>query len=195
MWALRASFVALLVWKAFKDWWVSICQAALNAWDAVCSYRCWRRLSVCTSVCQSVCLSRDSSRLHCAKMAEQISMLFWDPLLFPEANHLAGAKPNPTKTDIRKLQLFNVNSISKQEAKVIWQRLRRMYHTHCTRWLRCDYIFVYFIWPLVCICCLCYLSCIFLSILVGLGFAPVRWLASLGQYYYYDDDDDHHHQY
>jgi len=28
------------------------------------------------SVCQSVCLSRGSSRLRCAKMAEQIKMLF-----------------------------------------------------------------------------------------------------------------------
>jgi len=28
------------------------------------------------SVCQSVCLSRGSSRLHCAKMAKQIEILF-----------------------------------------------------------------------------------------------------------------------
>jgi len=27
-------------------------------------------------VCQSVCLSRGSTRLHCANMAEQIKMLF-----------------------------------------------------------------------------------------------------------------------
>jgi len=33
-------------------------------------------VSVCQSVRQSVCLSRGSSRLHCAKMAEQIKMLF-----------------------------------------------------------------------------------------------------------------------
>jgi len=31
---------------------------------------------IAVSVCQSVCLSRGSTRLHCAKMAEQIKILF-----------------------------------------------------------------------------------------------------------------------
>jgi len=33
-------------------------------------------LSVCLSTSLSVCMSRGSSRLHCAKVAEQIKMLF-----------------------------------------------------------------------------------------------------------------------
>jgi len=42
-------------------------------------YRMHEMQSILTdvrSVCQSVCLSRGSSRLHCAKTAEQINMLF-----------------------------------------------------------------------------------------------------------------------
>jgi len=42
--------------------------------DAVHSYRQSRRLSVSVSVC--LCVSRGSSRLHCAKMAEQTKMVF-----------------------------------------------------------------------------------------------------------------------
>jgi len=55
------------------------------------------------SVCPSVCLSRSSTRLHCAKMAEQIKMLFgvntlggpWDTVLHggPDPSQTEGGEP------------------------------------------------------------------------------------------------------